>query len=60
MNAHDLKEIRNKLSLSQENMARKLGVTFNTYSKWERGLTKPSPLAREKIDKIKEREAVNE
>ena len=56
MNADDLKEIRTKLELTQENMARKLGVTFNTYSRWERGLSKPSPLAREKIENIRANE----
>lgn len=56
----ELKDLRLRLGLTQEQMAHALGVTFTTFSKWERGLTKPSPLSREKIDKIKKRKVVNE
>ena len=41
-----LKEIRAQLGLSQEDLARELGVSFTTVNRWENGQTKPSKLAR--------------
>ncbi|MBI4640297.1 MAG: helix-turn-helix transcriptional regulator, partial [Candidatus Tectomicrobia bacterium] len=37
-----LKKARIKLNLSQEGFAREIGVSFPTYSGWERGRQKPS------------------
>ena len=50
---HEMKKVRQQLKLSQENMAHRLGVAYTTYSRWERGIAKPSPLAREKIAAMK-------
>lgn len=52
MDSIDIKEIRLKLGLSQEALAHKIGVTFQTINRWERGLHKPSSLALEKIKKL--------
>ncbi|MDB9315609.1 helix-turn-helix domain-containing protein [Spirulina sp. CS-785/01] len=40
-----IKELRERLQLSQESLAQQLGVSFQTVSRWERGLAKPSRLA---------------
>ncbi len=41
-----LKEARRQLSLSQEDLARKLGISFATVNRWENGRVRPSKLAR--------------
>lgn len=41
-----IKDIRTQLGLSQEDLARALGVSFATVNRWENGKTSPSKLAR--------------
>jgi DNA-binding transcriptional regulator YiaG len=48
----DIKSIRAKLGFTQEDLAKTLGLALSTVSKWEQGVTSPSRLAREKIDKL--------
>ena len=50
--AAELKKIRQLHGWSQEDLARKLGVSFATVNRWENGKTKPSRLAYEKINQI--------
>ena len=38
-------ELRQLLEQTQEEMATSLGVSFSTISRWERGITQPSPVA---------------
>lgn len=45
-----VKEIRRQLSLSQEDLARALGISFSTVNRWENGLVKPSKLAKAQLD----------
>jgi len=40
-----VKQVRNQLGLSQEELAHKLGVSFSTINRWENTKTKPSKLA---------------
>lgn len=40
-----VREVRQRLGLTQEQFASRLGVTFPTVNRWERGRTKPSPMA---------------
>ncbi|MFH0730070.1 MAG: helix-turn-helix transcriptional regulator [Pseudomonadota bacterium] len=40
-----IKEVRRQLSLSQEDLAHALGVSFATVNRWENGKTMPSKLA---------------
>ena len=40
-----VKEVRRQLSLSQEALARELGVSYTTINRWEKGVSKPSRLA---------------
>jgi len=48
----NIKSIRLKLGFTQEDLARKLGLALSTVSKWEQGVTSPSRLAREKLEKL--------
>ena len=52
----DIKAIRQGLGFTQEDLARKLGLTLSTVSKWEQGIFSPSRLAREKIEKLVKKE----
>ena len=45
-----VKEIRSQLALSQEDLARQLGISFTTVNRWENGQVKPSKLARAQFD----------
>jgi len=45
-----VKEVRKQLALSQEDLARELGVSYATVNRWENGLSKPSKLARVQLD----------
>ena len=45
-----VKEIRRQLSLSQEDLARLLGVSYATVNRWENGLSKPSKLAKVQLE----------
>ena len=47
-----VRELREMTGLSQEKIAAKLGVTFPTINRWERGKAKPSPLAMNRIEDI--------
>lgn len=44
-----IREIRDIQSLSQEGLARILGVSVRTIARWESGESRPSPLALEKL-----------
>jgi putative transcriptional regulator len=45
-----VKEVRKQLEISQEDLARELGVSFATINRWENGKTTPSRLARNQFD----------
>ena len=46
----DIKAIRQKGLMSQEDFAKALGVSFSTVNRWECGKTKPSYKAMKQID----------
>lgn len=52
MNGEEIKDIRQKLGISQEALAHLIGVSFQTVNRWERGVFKPSRLALEKIKQL--------
>jgi len=54
MLAGKIKELREKLGLTQEQFAAKVGVTFSTVNRWESGRSKPSPLAMRQIMELME------
>ena len=39
-----IKELRDKLDLTQEQFAQKVGVTFATVNNWEKGTRTPHPF----------------
>ncbi len=45
-----VKELRERLHLTQEAMAETLGVSFATVNRWENGWTAPSKLALRQIE----------
>jgi DNA-binding transcriptional regulator YiaG len=42
--------VRRQLSLSQEDLARQLGVSYATVNRWENGHSKPSRLAKAQLN----------
>jgi putative transcriptional regulator len=47
-----VKELRERLKLTQEGLADVLGVSFATVNRWENGWTAPSKLALRQIDML--------
>lgn len=45
-----IRELRLENGLTQEQFAALVGVTYSSMNRWENGHTKPSPLARQKIE----------
>jgi putative transcriptional regulator len=45
-----VKEVRRQLALSQEDLARELGVSYATVNRWENSQARPSKLARAQLD----------
>ena len=45
-----VKDVRQQLALSQEELAHALGVSFATVNRWENGRTAPSKLALRQFD----------
>jgi len=39
-----IKELRDKLDLTQEQFAQRVGVTFSTVNNWEKGTRTPHPF----------------
>jgi DNA-binding transcriptional regulator YiaG len=54
----DIKAIRLELGFTQEDLARKMGLSLSTVSKWEQRLFSPSRLAREKLEKLLKKEGM--
>ena len=48
----DIKTVRNRMGLTQVEFAIKLGVDPITISRWERGLSKPSKLAQQRLNDL--------
>lgn len=45
-------ELRVLMGLTQEQFAAELGVTLSSISRWERGISKLSPLAMQKVEEM--------
>jgi len=50
-------ELRKRLGMTQEQLARELGVTVGTVNRWENGRFRPSPLALRGLERLAERSA---
>ena len=48
--AEDIKKIRRKAFLSQDEFAKKLGVSYTTVNRWETGKAKPNLKTMKLID----------
>ena len=51
--SEQVRAIRKATGLTQEQFAAKLGVTFPTVNRWENRKTVPSPLALQKLEKLR-------
>ena len=40
-----IKQLRQEMKLTQEEFANECGVVFSTINRWEKGHTRPSPMA---------------
>ena len=47
-----VRSLRERLDLTQERLASRLGVTFTSVNRWENGRAKPSPLALKQIQDL--------
>lgn len=56
--SEQVKSVRAKLLLSQEQLADKLGVSYVTISRWETKETEPSFLTRAKFNKFCEENGI--
>jgi putative transcriptional regulator len=45
--------LRAKMGLTQEQYAAVVGVTFSTVNRWEKGKSRPSPLALKQMEELK-------
>lgn len=55
MTARDVRRLRTRLGWSQERLARELGMSFSTISRWERGQGSPSPVAERQLESLMRR-----
>ncbi len=51
MTKEQIRELRQRLGLTQFQLAVRLGVTLATIQRWEAGTARPSPLAVEKLNR---------
>lgn len=47
-----IKSLREQLRISQEDLAKALGVSFATVNRWENNKTQPSKLARKQLEQF--------
>jgi putative transcriptional regulator len=52
MDAVRIRELREASVLSQEALARNVGVALRTVARWESGVSRPSPIALEKLNQV--------
>jgi transcriptional regulator with XRE-family HTH domain len=57
MRIENLKKMREKMGMTQAQLALKLGVTVTTISRWEQGKNFPSFLYANKLNQIFKKEA---
>lgn len=52
MEERDIRQLRERLGLSQERFARLLGVSLQTVRRWESGLTRPIPIISQRLEEL--------
>jgi DNA-binding transcriptional regulator YiaG len=55
MDGADIKKLRKRLALTQEEFAHEIGVTFATVNRWENAKSKPSRLALRTLAVLREK-----
>jgi DNA-binding transcriptional regulator YiaG len=55
MNPEQIKELRSKLGLTQEGLARELGVSVSAVQKWEGGRASPRGLYHKALTELAQR-----
>jgi putative transcriptional regulator len=55
MNSADIKNLRWKMNLTQEQLANLVGVSFVTLNRWENCVSNPSPLAMKKLIELQKK-----
>jgi len=55
MTGEEIKVLRKKMGLTQEDFASKVGARTTTISRWETGKQRPGRMARKLLDLMKER-----
>jgi len=50
--AQKIKSLREQLRISQEDLAKELGVSFATVNRWENTKTQPSKLAKKQLEQF--------
>ena len=53
-----IRDLRNRLNLTQEEFAHALGITVSTVNRWEKGHSAPSKLARASLARFAGRRGV--
>lgn len=51
----EIKQLREDLGMSREDLAQKLGVSYFSIARWESGKTKPSRLALRALEDLEKR-----
>lgn len=57
--AEDIKKLRKKLFLSQEDFANELGISYATVNRWETGKSKPTYKNMKLIDEYCKKNSIN-
>ena len=52
---YPVKELRERLGMTQAEFAREVGVDSITVSRWERGIRKPTPVAAKMLEMLAKR-----
>ena len=60
MRAEEIREMRERLGLTQEKLAHVLGVSFGTINRWENSVCIPSPLAMERLKQLEKKKGSDE
>jgi len=58
MNNTEIKLLRDKLGLTQDAFAAKLGVSSGAVKKWEQAKARPSQLARRQLERLARRHGI--
>jgi len=53
MTADEIKELRLSLNMSQQGFAEELGCEYHAVMRWERGISRPSPLSLKALENLR-------